>query len=204
MAGIHLRLMELDHDGVGLRRCPCPAHARTGSGCRVDQTDISRWETTDRGARKLCAVLVHDKYDMSLRVEAALALIRMKPRSGRRPAFSQIDPDGDLDACKRTFVEALGSGASDNRQAMGAGRVPPCILELMNGPFANEIARTFAARLDAEAKTPDAQVTLAYRLTAGRAPSLQEKKLALDFLKANPLSEFALAILNLNAFLYVD
>ncbi|MBK7930169.1 MAG: DUF1549 domain-containing protein [Bryobacterales bacterium] len=80
----------------------------------------------------------------------------------------------------------------------------PQALELMNGPFANEIARTFAARLDAEAKTPDAQVTLAYRLTAGRAPSLQEKKIALDFLKANPLSEFALAILNLNAFLYVD
>ncbi len=104
------------------------------SGCRVDQNDIHRWETTDRGPRKLCAVLVHDKYDMSLRVEAALALIRMKPRSGRRPAFSQIDPDGDLDACKRTFVEALGSVASDNRQTIVAGLVPQIIAELKKPP----------------------------------------------------------------------
>ena len=80
----------------------------------------------------------------------------------------------------------------------------PQALELMNGAFSNDIARSLAARLDREAKTPDAQVTLAYRLTAGRAPSLQEKRIALAFLKANPLSEFALAVLNLNAFLYVD
>lgn len=104
------------------------------SGCRVDQNDIHRWETTDRGPRKLCAVLVHDKYDMSLRVESALALIRMKPRSGRRPAFSQIDPDGDLDACKRTFVEALGSVPSDTRQTIVAGLVPLIIAELKKPP----------------------------------------------------------------------
>lgn len=80
----------------------------------------------------------------------------------------------------------------------------PQALELMNGPFANGAARAFAARLDREAKTPEAQVALAYRLTAGRAPSPRELKLGLEFLKANPMSEFALAILNLNAFLYVD
>ncbi len=66
------------------------------------------------------------------------------------------------------------------------------------------IVRAPRPDVDREAKTPDAQVTLAYRLTAGRAPTLQEKRIALAFLKANPLSEFALAVLNLNAFLYVD
>ncbi|MEP7366800.1 MAG: DUF1549 and DUF1553 domain-containing protein, partial [Acidobacteriota bacterium] len=80
----------------------------------------------------------------------------------------------------------------------------PQALELMNGAFSNDIARSLAARLDREAKTPDAQVALAYRLTAGRAPSPEENKIALAFLKTNPLSEFALAVLNLNAFLYVD
>jgi hypothetical protein len=104
------------------------------SGCRVDQNDLHRWETTDRGPRKLCAVLVHDKYDMSLRVESALALIRMKPRSGRRPAFSQIDPDGDLDACKRTFVDALASVSQDTRQTIVAGLVPQIIEELKKAP----------------------------------------------------------------------
>jgi hypothetical protein len=104
------------------------------AGCRVDQNDIHRWETTDRGPRKLCAVLIHDKYDMALRVEAALSLIRMKPRSGRRPAFSNIDPDGELEPCKKTFVEALASVSSDTRQTIVAGLVPQIINELKKPP----------------------------------------------------------------------
>jgi hypothetical protein len=80
----------------------------------------------------------------------------------------------------------------------------PQALELMNSPQSNDLARSFAARLDREAKTPDAQITLAYRLAAGRAPTLKEKQIALEFLKTQPLSEFALAVMNLNAFLYVN
>ncbi len=79
-------------------------------------------------------MLVHDKYDVALRVEATLALIRMKPRSGRRPGFSQIDQDGDTEACKRTFVEALASVSSDTRQQIVAGLVPPIIEELKKPP----------------------------------------------------------------------
>ncbi len=80
----------------------------------------------------------------------------------------------------------------------------PQALELMNGDFANDIAKTFAGRLDREAKGPAAQVDLAYRLTAGRPPNAKEKQLGTAFLAAQSLNEFALAILNLNAFLYVQ
>ena len=79
-------------------------------------------------------MLVHDKYDVSLRVEAALALIRMKPRSGRRPGFNQIDPDGDLEPCRRTFVDALGSVSTETRQAIVGGLVPQIIGELQKPP----------------------------------------------------------------------
>ena len=58
--------------------------AASSSGCRVDQDDIQRWEKTERGPDKLVAVIAHDKYDPTLRVEAALALVRMKPRGGKR------------------------------------------------------------------------------------------------------------------------
>ena len=54
------------------------------SGCRVNEDDVHRWESTAHGPDKLTAVLLHDKYDNALRVEAALSLIRMKPRAGRR------------------------------------------------------------------------------------------------------------------------
>lgn len=60
------------------------ATALSLGGCRTSTDDIHRWENRAQGPRKLVAVLTHDKYPIELRVEAALSLIRMKPRSGRR------------------------------------------------------------------------------------------------------------------------
>jgi hypothetical protein len=81
----------------------------------------------------------------------------------------------------------------------------PQALELLNGDFSNSLAKSLAARLDKEAgSSPSQQVDLAFRLAAGRLPNAKEKAAGLAFLKKQPLSEFALAILNLNAFLYVN
>ncbi len=78
-------------------------------------------------------------------------------------------------------------------------------LELLNGRLANRLAEALAARLQHEC--PDdrsRQVERAFWLVAGRAPSVAEESLALQFLEQQPLREFALAMFNLNAFLYVD
>jgi len=81
----------------------------------------------------------------------------------------------------------------------------PQALELLNGSFSNRLADAFAERLMAEAGKDHArEVDLAYRLAAGRPPGVKEKQLALQFLKTQPLREFALAMFNLNAFLYVN
>ncbi len=81
----------------------------------------------------------------------------------------------------------------------------PQALELLNGNFSNQMAHFLAQRLTEEAgPTKVRQVDLAYRLAAGRLPNSKEKQLALEFLQAHPLSEFALAVLNLNAFLYIE
>jgi hypothetical protein len=78
-------------------------------------------------------------------------------------------------------------------------------LELLNGALANDLAGSFADRLCREAGAdPAAQAELAYRLAAGRPPTPREKELAVAFLKTQPLREFALAVFNLNAFLYVN
>jgi hypothetical protein len=67
------------------------------------------------------------------------------------------------------------------------------------------MAGFLADRLKREAgNSPERQVDLAYRLAAGRAPNPKERSLGLQFLKTGPLQEFALAVLNLNAFLYVE
>ncbi len=81
----------------------------------------------------------------------------------------------------------------------------PQALELLNGPLSNELARRFAARLEREAgDDAERQIELAFALAVSRPPTPAERKLSLEFLDAHPLSEFALAMFNLNAFLYVD
>jgi hypothetical protein len=78
-------------------------------------------------------------------------------------------------------------------------------LELLNSSTTHRLAEAFARRLEREAGTDTArQIERAYLLAVGRAPTQREKELAVKFLTKQPLREFALAVFNLNAFLYVD
>jgi hypothetical protein len=89
----------------------------------------------------------------------------------------------------------------------------PQALELLNGSFSNREAKVLATRLVAESgRSYRKQVDLAYRLAVGRAPTQRELRLALNFLQKEAKragdqkarDEFALAMFNLNAFLYVN
>jgi len=82
---------------------------------------------------------------------------------------------------------------------------PPQALELLNGSLTNTEAEHFAARLEKEAG-PDLrrQVDLAFRIVSGRPPNARQLRESVEFLKSRPRREFALAMFNLNAFLYVN
>ena len=82
----------------------------------------------------------------------------------------------------------------------------PQALELTNGDLASRMATAFAARLEAEAKGDrNKLIERAWLLTTSRIPSAKERAIAAQYLtEGQPLREFALAVLNLNAFLYVD
>jgi hypothetical protein len=80
----------------------------------------------------------------------------------------------------------------------------PQALELLNGRTANELAVALARRLEEETGASQEQIIeRAYRLTQGRSPTDEERKLSAAFLREQPLAEFALALFNLNGFLYV-
>ena len=82
---------------------------------------------------------------------------------------------------------------------------PPQALEMLNGKLSNELAQALAARLETEARAnPERMIRRAFELAAGRQPTAPERRLALAFLNEQPLKEFALALFNLNAFLYVE
>ncbi len=78
-------------------------------------------------------------------------------------------------------------------------------LELLNGQLTNELAEAFAERLAQQAADDSATlVRLAYRLATARRPSPTELELSVRFIDDVGLREFALAMFNVNAFLYVD
>jgi hypothetical protein len=74
-------------------------------GCRTSVEDVHRWANTQQGPRKIVAVMTHDKYPDELRIEAALTLVRMKPRSGRRVGIDDLVAGlGDLPAPSRAKI----------------------------------------------------------------------------------------------------
>jgi hypothetical protein len=78
-------------------------------------------------------------------------------------------------------------------------------LELLNGKLSNKLAEAFAERLQRECGDDKAkQVERAFRLAVGRAPTVREREVALAFLRTQSLREFAVAMYNLNAFIYVN
>ncbi len=94
------------------------------AGCRVDMDDVHRWENTTHGPEKLVAVVLHDKYELPLRVEAALSLVRMKPRQGRRVGIGMM-------------VDALASvteTSPETGKAISASLVPELMAELKKPP----------------------------------------------------------------------
>jgi hypothetical protein len=84
----------------------------------------------------------------------------------------------------------------------------PQALELLNGQTSNDLAAAFANRIMKERTAVGERIDYAWRLATGRAPTATEKALATKFLAGQPddgrVKEFALAVFNLNAFLYVN
>jgi hypothetical protein len=72
------------------------ALAATTAGCRTDSDNVKAWASKSQGPRKLVAVLTHDKYPIDLRIEAALTLVSMKPRGGRRIGIQGTDEQPGL------------------------------------------------------------------------------------------------------------
>lgn len=102
-------------------------------GCAVSETDVKRWEGTERGPVKLVAVLTHDKYKPELRIEAALALVRMKPRGGKKVGFTMLlDKYKDEEGVQREG--ALKQLDEESRKMIVNGMAPTLVKEMEAAP----------------------------------------------------------------------
>ncbi len=119
------------------------------AGCRVAETDVKRWETTQRGPYKLVAVVTHDKYTWDLRTDAALSLIRMPPRGGVRHGISfLIDKYKDENGEPRDG--ALGQLSEEMRRQV-VDRLAPLLIKELEPP---PPARTPDGRVPADPTIP--------------------------------------------------
>jgi hypothetical protein len=96
-------------------------------GCRTTKDDIDRWANTQQGPRKLVAVLTHDKYPLELRVDAAVTLIKMKPRGGRRVGIQGSDDQPGL-------IDALAAMPPAERAQVVTKLVPILETEMAKPP----------------------------------------------------------------------
>ncbi len=95
--------------------------------CRTGVEDVRRWADTQQGPGKIVAVMTHDKYADDLRIEAALTLVRMKPRSGRRLGIDDL-------------VTSLGTVPAPTRAKIVAGMLPVLETEMRKPPPAEPVS----------------------------------------------------------------
>jgi Protein of unknown function (DUF1553)/Protein of unknown function (DUF1549) len=112
-------------------------------------------------------------------------------RNLRYPFFEAFDrPDTNASCPKRAVTT-----------------IAPQALSLLNGKLALDSSKALADRVAREAGgETSARVDRAYRLTLGRSPDPDEARLAEAFLRegGDSLTDFCLALLNVNEFVYVD
>lgn len=113
-------------------------------------------------------------------------------RNLRLPILENLDAPAMLSSCSR------------RESSIHA----PQALELMNGWHANQLATVYAQRLRDNSPSPlpahnDTIIVAAFESSLGRKPTGEEQRISKEFLESHALSEFALAMFNLNEFVYV-
>jgi hypothetical protein len=100
-------------------------------GCAVSESDVHRWETTEAGPEKLYAIVTHDKYSWPLRAEAALSLVRMRPRNGKRVGLEYLAMG--YDTPQGRVAGALSVLPEDARRTIVDG-ITPKLIEAIRQP----------------------------------------------------------------------
>jgi hypothetical protein len=107
------------------------AAGATTQACAVSESDVHRWETTEGGPEKLYAIVTHDKYSWSLREEAALSLVHMRPRNGKRIGLEYLELGYDTPLGK---VQGALSVLPDDARKRIVDEITPKLVAAMQQP----------------------------------------------------------------------
>jgi hypothetical protein len=139
------------------------------TGCAVSESDVHRWETTEGGPEKLYAILVHDKYSWPLRQEAALSLMRMRPRNGKRIGLEFVAIGYDTSTGK---VQGALSVLSEDARRKIVNGIAPKLVEQMGQPPPPRAAEGAVVQADPSIPYKDA----AFALLSHEPPLVSDEK----------------------------
>ena len=110
-------------------------------------------------------------------------------RNLRYPLFEAFDKPDTNASCPRRSVTTIA----------------PQALSLLNGLLSADSARELVKRIERDAAPdPSAKIKRAFRLALGRLPNPDEEQIAIAFVEKESLEALALALINLNEFIYID
>jgi hypothetical protein len=147
------------------------------SGCAVGESDVHRWETTEAGPEKLYAIVTHEKYSWPLREEAALSLVRMRMRNGKRVGLEYLVVGYDMPLGK--IPGALSMLSEESRRRIVDG-IAPKLVEAMQQPPP-------ARPADGSPFPPDASVPYkdaAFAMLSHEPPLASDEKTKADLVSA--------------------
>jgi hypothetical protein len=147
------------------------------TGCAVSESDVHRWETTEGGPEKLYAIVIHDKYSWPLREEAALSLIRMRPRNGKRIGLEFAAVGYDTSAGK--VPGALSVLGEEARRKIVNG-IAPKLIEVMQQPPPPRAAEGAVVQADPSIPYKDA----AFAMLSHEPPLASDEKTKADLTAA--------------------
>jgi hypothetical protein len=147
------------------------------SGCAVSDSDVHRWETTEGGPEKLYAIVTHDKYAWSLRDEAALSLVHMRPRSGKRVGLEYLELG--FDSAEGKVAGAL-SVLNDESRKHIVDDISPKLIDIIQQPPPPKAAEGQAQQADPSIPYKDA----AFGLLSHEPPLVSDDKTKADVISA--------------------
>ncbi len=143
------------------------------AGCAVSESDVHRWETTEGGPEKLYAIATHDKYAWSLRDEAALSLVRMRPRNGKRIGLEYLALGYDTPQGR---VQGALSVLSEDARIRVVDDIAPKLVEQLQQPPPPRAAEGSPAQPDPSIPYKDA----AFALLSHEPPLVTDDKTKAD------------------------
>lgn len=151
--------------------------AAAATGCAVSDSDVHRWETTEGGPEKLYAIVTHDKYAWGLREEAALSLVHMRERSGKRVGLEYLELGFDSAQGK---VQGALSILNDEARKHIVDDIAPKLVDIIQQPAPSRPA-------DGQAVPPDPSIPYkdaAFGLLAHEPPLVSDDKTKADITAA--------------------